>query len=131
MSAYTDRFYRYREHRGFAAAIALIALVMQLVAPHVPMPAMGGMTSWDMAGLELCAPSGMDGDGKIPAHSPTHRDCAVCTVLQQAGGTMVPADAAPPYILAYLRIERDIASDPQTSDLSAHVFSSRAPPLSA
>jgi hypothetical protein len=130
MSGQTDRFYGYRMHRGLAAAIALLALFMQLVASHLPMAAMGGMTSWDMAALELCAPSGFDPDDKVPAHGHQH-DCAVCSVMQQAGGTLAPAQAALSQDLAYQPLKRHIANDPQIADFSAHVFSSRAPPLSA
>lgn len=129
MNRRIQRFYSSREHRGLAAAVALIALVMQMAAPYLAMPAMGGMTSWDMAALELCAPS--SGDGKTPAHAPAQHDCAVCAVVQQAGGAIGPADVVLPFSLAYLRLDREIARDPQTSDLSAHVFSSRAPPLGA
>lgn len=131
MNRRIHRFYSSREHRGLAAAVALIALVMQMAAPYLPMPAMGGMTSWDMAALEFCAPSAGGIDGKAPAHGPVQHDCAVCAVMQQAGGAMAPADVLLPCSLAYLRLDREVASDPQTSDHSAHVFSSRAPPLSA
>lgn len=126
MSGRNDRFYRHREHRGLAAAIALVALLMQLLAPYLPMPAMGGLTSWEVATLDLCAPGG-DRDGQLPSDG--RHDCAVCTVAQQASGTMAPADMVVAFNLAYLRLERDISSDPQISTLSAHVFSSRAPPL--
>lgn len=131
MNRRMHRFYRSREHRGLAAAVALIALVMQMAAPYLPMPAMGGMTSWDMAALELCSPSAGGADGKAPAHAPAQHDCAVCAVVQQAGGTMAPADFVLPFSLAYLQLDREIPGDPQTSGLSARVFASRAPPLSA
>lgn len=122
--------YRTRFNRCLAAAGLLIALLMQTLAPYLPMPEMGGMTSWDMA-LGPCPMHEAGSGHKAPAHPPQDSHCTVCTVIGQAGSTLAPADVTLACTLAYLQVERDQADVIQVAGLPAHAFSSRAPPHDA
>ena len=133
MRGSSSRFYRDRTHRGLAAAVVLLALLMQAISPYLAMPAMGGATSWDLAAaaLDPCPMHQTDAGDKAPAKSPQNGHCTVCTVLQQAGSTLAVADLALTWHLAYLRVERDETRDTQIAEIPAHTFSSRAPPHTA
>ena len=122
--------YRNCSNRCMAGAIALIALLMQGLAGYLPMPAMGGMTSWDAAWLPLCqAPQRGDrGSPPDPAHDP---HCTACMVVQQASTTMAPAETVLSVQQIATRLARDETRDMQVSGVSARTFSSRAPPIIA
>jgi hypothetical protein len=112
----------------------LLALLMQAIAPYLPMPALGGATSWELAAATMAAPcpEHMAGAGdKAPAKSPQGHPCAVCTVLHQAGSTLAAADVALSCNLAFLELEYDATRDTQLVEASSHAFSSRAPPRAA
>lgn len=127
----TAGFHRKRSGRCLVAALVLAALVLQGLAPYLPMPEMGGITSWDAAWLQPCPMHPADQDGKAPAKRPQDRNCTVCTVMQQAGSTLAPAEVVLPAEIAFARIDLDATRDTQTNGLSARAFSSRAPPRTA
>jgi hypothetical protein len=117
-----------RANRRLAAALVLIGLFLQMLAPYLPMPAMGGLTSWDLAWLPVCASPQTDADreGNSQHHS---GDCAACLVMQQAGATLAPDILAVPVPLS---IEAAPPAPWQQAQLHAAIaasFSSRAPPL--
>lgn len=122
-----NSFYRDPAHRGLAAALVLLALLMQAISPYLPMPAMGGMTSWDLA-LTPCPMHETGSEHKAPAQPSQDSHCTVCTVMCQAGSTIAPADVILPYSLVYQRVERDKTHHFQIAGVPAHAFSSRAPP---
>lgn len=129
-----NRTYRDRAHRGLAAAVMLLALLMQAISPYLPMPARGGATSWELAAATFAAPcpEHMAGTGQgVPAKSSQDHLCTVCTVIHQAGSTLAAADAVLSCSLAYLELEYDESCDTQFADFSSHAFSSRAPPRAA
>lgn len=116
-----------RDNRRLAAALVLIGLFMQMLAPYLPMPAMGGLTSWDLAWLPVCASPQTDADRQRDTQ--THQaNCGACLVMQQAGATLAPdvlavpappaAQAAPPALWQQAQLHAAIAAS----------FSSRAPP---
>lgn len=110
----------------------LLALLMQALSPYLPMPAMGGVTSWDLAmALEPCPEHQTGAEQKAPTKSPQDRHCTVCTVIQQAGSTLAAADVPLTGRLVYLRLERDETRGTQIAEPPAHAFSSRAPPRAA
>src|SRR5688572_1254375 len=88
-----------RANRRLAAALVLVGLFMQMLAPYLPMPAMGGLTSWDLAWLPICASpqSGADHQRDAQHHL---GDCTACLVMQQAGATLAPDMATVPVPLA-------------------------------
>jgi hypothetical protein len=112
----------------------LLALLMQAIAPYLPMPALGGATSWELAASAFAAPcpEHMAGAGdKAPAKGPQNHPCTVCTVIHQASSTLAAADVAPSCSPAFLELEYDETRDAQFASLSSHAFSSRAPPRAA
>lgn len=118
----------HRTRRRVAAVSGLLALFMLLISPHLPMPAMGGMNSWEMAALDPCPPSHSQHDTQLPVQDPPHNSCAVCAVVLQAAFTMAPVEMALVYSPVYLRLDLQIAAAAQTSRLAPRAFSSRAPP---
>lgn len=127
MSNPSARHAVFRANRRLAAALVLIGLFMQMLAPYLPMPAMGGLTSWDVAGLPICASPQTDADREGNAqHHLGH--CAACLVMQQAGAALAPdgpvvpvplsARAAPPALWQQTQLQAAITAS----------FSSRAPP---
>jgi hypothetical protein len=125
-----ERFFRQRARRGFAAAVAMLALLMQAISLYLPMPAMGGMTSWDLA-LSPCPMEESGAQHKMPAPAPKDGHCTVCTVMLQAGSTLAPADA--PLVCSPVprRVEHQQIRRIQIAGLPARAFSSRAPPSAA
>ena len=122
----------HRAHAGrLTAALILVALLLQGLAPYLPMPEMGGITSWDAAWLQPCPMHPAGQDRKAPAKLPQDRHCSVCTVMQQAGSTLAPADFVPLVEVTFVRIGLDATGDTQTNGLPARAFSSRAPPRAA
>ena len=116
-----------RANRRLAAALVLIGLFMQMLAPYLPMPAMGGLTSWDLAGLPICASPQSDADADRDA---SHRlgDCAACLVIQQAGATLAPDMPAIPAPLSTQAVMPALRQQAQLPTAIAASFSSRAPP---
>lgn len=128
--------------RHFAALLVLLGLVIQAMAPYLPMPATGGRTSWDLLGaalaqgepagepawLPIClSPRSGDQDGsKNPAPHPG--DCAVCLVMQQAGATLAPDVPALALPAVVPRAMPALWQQAQRSTPIAEGFSSRAPP---
>ena len=117
-----------RANRRLAAALVLIGLFMQMLAPYLPMPAMGGLTSWDLALLPLCTSPQSDrgGDGDTQHHL---GDCAACLVMQQAGATLAPD--VPPLRMPVLAqaIAPALRQHALRAAPTTEGFSSRAPPL--
>lgn len=130
-----------RSNRRLAAALILLGLLMQAVAPYLPMPAMGGRTTWDLTAAALSgdvdawlpgclSPRPIGNEGPIK-RAPHPGDCAICLAMQQAGSGQPPELAAMPLPAAGSRA----VSLPW--QLAAHVetrgdgFSSRAPPIPA
>lgn len=117
-----------RTNRRLAAALVVLGLFMQMLAPYLPMPAMGGLTSWDLAWLPICESpqSGADRQRDTQHHQ---GDCAACLVMQQAGATLAP-DL--PDVLVPLAAQLVVPAPWQQAALPAAIaaaFSSRAPPL--
>ncbi|HWA49772.1 MAG TPA: DUF2946 family protein [Dongiaceae bacterium] len=117
-----------RANRRLAAALVVLGLVMQMVAPYLPMPAMGGLTSWDLAWLPICETpqSGTDRPGDAQHHQ---GDCAACLVMQQAGATLAPDLAIVPVPLAVQAVAPTLWQQASLPAAMAAAFSSRAPPL--
>lgn len=125
-------------NRRLAAAVLMLGLLLQALAPYLPMPAMGGGTSWDMtdvafsgaaAWLPTCLSPRADGDDGVPTPGAAHPgDCAVCLVMQQAGATLAPAafDLSVPGI--FQRAESSPRQQLPHAAPSGEGFSSRAPP---
>jgi hypothetical protein len=117
-----------RTNRRLAAALVVLGLFMQMLAPYLPMPAMGGLTSWDLASLPICASSQTDAEHqRDPQHH--HGDCVACLVMQQAGATLAPGLPDVPVPLAAQLV---VPAPWQQAALPAAIaaaFSSRAPPL--
>jgi len=124
----TAGFHRERSGRCLTAALILVALLLQGLAPYLPMPEMGGITSWDAAWLQPCPMHPADLDRKAPAKVPQDRHCTVCTVMQQAGSTLAQADVVLPVEVAFAQIAPDAPRCHRTNGLPARAFSSRAPP---
>jgi hypothetical protein len=124
-------FYRDRTNRCMAGAIALIALLMQALAGYLPMPAMGGLTSWQIAWTPMCLSPQGEAERGQPADRSHGTHCAVCVVMSQAGSTDTPAEVA----LAAHAIVADVAREAvrtiQIAGIPARAFSSRAPPFIA
>jgi hypothetical protein len=120
----------HRTRRGMAAAIVLLALFMQLIAPYLPMPAMGGLTSVQLSAMPICHGLQHDEDGQTQKHRPRGEHCPICVVVAQAGSTLAPA----PIVVATSQLAACIenVAAPQAQPLSTRssLFSSRAPPLS-
>ena len=105
----------------------LLALLMQAISPYLPMPAMGGMTSWELAAARC--PMHETGAGhKEPGKAPHDGPCSVCSVMQQASSTLASVEIALSCCLVSLPVDFDETLDTQTTWLAADVFSSRAPP---
>ena len=122
-------FYRDRTNRGMAGAIALIALLMQAVAGNLPMPAMGGLTSWQLAFAAMClSPQGGTERGH-PADRSHDTHCAVCAVMQQAGSTAAPAVFALPIDSVVADIAHAATPKTRIAGISGRAFLSRAPPF--
>lgn len=117
-----------RDNRRLAAALVLIGLFMQMLAPYLPMPAMGGLTSWDFAWLPICASpqTDADRDRDIRHHL---GDCAACLVMQQAGATMAPEIPPVPVRLSTQVVAPALWQQALATAPTAGAFSSRAPPL--
>lgn len=117
-----------RANRRLAAALVVLGLFMQMVAPYLPMPAMGGLTSWDLAWLPICESpqSGADGQRDAQHHQ---GDCAACLVMQQAGATLAPSLAVIPVPLATQAVAPTLWQQASLPAAIAAAFSSRAPPL--
>jgi hypothetical protein len=118
-----------RANRRLAAALVLIGLFMQMLAPYLPMPAMGGLTSWDLAWLPICTSPQTDADreGNAQHHL---GDCAACLVMQQAGATLAPIAPALPMPVTAQRVAPALWQQAQLPAPTAEAFSSRAPPIS-
>lgn len=116
-----------RANRRLAAALVLIGLFMQMLAPYLPMPAMGGLTSWDLAWLPICASpqSDPDGDRDIQHHL---GDCAVCLVMQQACATLAPDAPALPMPVLAQSVAPALWQQAFGAASATEGFSSRAPP---
>jgi hypothetical protein len=130
-----------RSNRRLAAALILLGLLMQAVAPYLPMPAMGSRTAWDLTAAALSG----DNDAWLPGclsprpigtegpikRAPHPGDCAACLVMQQAGSTQPPELPAVPLPAIASRAASSLWQQ------AAHVaprgdgFSSRAPPIPA
>lgn len=117
-----------RANRRLAAALVMLGLVMQMVAPYLPMPAMGGLTSWDLAWLPICESpqSGADRQRDSQHHQ---GDCAACLVMQQAGATLAPETLAVPVPLGIQGVAPTLWQQASLPAATAASFSSRAPPL--
>ena len=111
-----------------AAALVLIGLFMQMLAPYLPMPAMGGLTSWDLAWLPICASPQSDADADRGAQHHLG-DCAPCLVMQQAGATLAPDMPAVPVPLSTQAVVPALWQQASLQAATAAAFSSRAPPL--
>mgnify|MGYP000856865909 FL=1 len=122
-------------NRRIAAAVVLLGLLLQALSPYLPMPAMGGGTSWDVAvsggvaWLPTCLSPRDDADaGRSSSGSPHPGDCAVCLVMQQAGATLAPASFEMPVPVAFLRAAPAPWQQVPGGSPPADGFSSRAPP---
>ncbi|HNB25436.1 MAG TPA: hypothetical protein PLR41_00625 [Alphaproteobacteria bacterium] len=126
-------------NRRIAAAVLMLGLFLQALSPYLPMPAMGGGTSWDMTGaalsgtavawLPICLSPRDDGDAGAPTPGAPHPgDCAVCLVMQQAGATLAPAAFDLPVPHVSLRAEATPRQQLPRAAPSDEGFSSRAPP---
>lgn len=135
---------RYMTHanRRIAAAVVLLGLFLQALSPYLPMPTMGGGTSWDMDGatiaggavawLPTClSPRDDADDDKSPSGLRHSGDCAVCLVMQQAGATLAPASFDLSVPVAFLRAAPAPWQQALRAAPSADGFSSRAPPRPA
>jgi hypothetical protein len=115
-------------NRRLAAALVVLGLFMQMVAPYLPMPAMGGLTSWDLAWLPICESpqSGADHQRDAQHHQ---GDCAACLVMQQAGATLAPdlPDVPAPFVAQ--AAAPSLWQQASLPAATAASFSSRAPPL--
>jgi hypothetical protein len=116
--------------RGIAAAIVLLAVLLQFMAPHLPMPAMGGLTSVQLAFMSICRTSGHE-DGDTQKHHSNHESCPICVVVAQAGTTLAPATIVVPTVEFATYVEHPASADAPRLSASASVFSSRAPPQTA
>ena len=116
-----------RANRRLAAALVVFGLFMQMLAPYLPMPAMGGLTSWDLAWLPVCASPQTDADHQRDTQH-HHGDCAACLVMQQAGGTLAPDELAVPVPSAAPAARPALWQQAQLQAAIAAPFSSRAPP---
>ena len=125
------RLRSYRTRRTIAAAIVLLALCLQFIAPFLPMPAMGGLTSIQMSAMPLCRDMVPGEHGKSQDHRPHGEHCPICVVVAQAGSTLAPAPIIVPGVSLAEFTEPTIATDaPRLSSLAV-AFSSRAPPEAA
>lgn len=115
-------------NRRLAAALVLIGLFMQMLAPYLPMPAMGGLTSWDLAWLPICESPQSGGDHKRDTQH-YQGDCAACLVMQQAGATLAPDLPDVPVPLAAQVVVPALWQQASLPAAIAAAFSSRAPPL--
>ena len=102
----------------------LVALALQAAASHLPMPALGGMTSWQ-AMAQPC-PEHVSGSHKAPAKQ--HQSCSVCLVMHQASSTLASADIRLAIDDLVVQVQAIGVRDDQTAALPPHAFSSRAPP---
>ncbi len=117
-----------RANRRIAAALVVLGLFMQMLAPHLPMPAMGGLTSWDLAWLPICASPQTDADHQRDAQH--HQgDCAACLVMQQAGATLAPDVPVVPIPIVVPAVAPTLWQQASLPAAIAAAFSSRAPPL--
>lgn len=123
-------------NRRLAVLLALLGLLMQGVAPYLPMPAMDGGAAEPriagfIAGLPICLSARPVADGNRAPSAPHPGDCAACLVMAQAGATLVPALAefAPPSLDG--REAGAAARSLPARAAPAGAFSSRAPPVSA
>lgn len=115
-------------NRRLAAALVVIGLFMQMLAPYLPMPAMGGLTSWDLAWLPICASPQTDADHERDAQHHLG-DCAACLVMQQAGATLAPDVPTVPVPLGVRAAPPALWQQAQLQAAMTASFSSRAPPL--
>lgn len=126
---------RARTDRSLAVALIALGLVLQALAPYLPMPAMDrqgvGGTAGFIAGLPICLSGATPSEGKPSPSAPHPGDCAACLVMAQAGATLVPALAefAPPSLDG--REAGAAARSLPARAAPAGAFSSRAPPVSA
>jgi hypothetical protein len=116
-----------RANRRLAAALVVLGLFMQMLAPYLPMPAMGGLTSWDLAWLPICASPQTDADHQRDAQHHLG-DCAACLVMQQAGATLAPVAPALPMPVTAQLVAPALWQQAQLPESTAEAFSSRAPP---
>lgn len=118
-----------RANRRLAAALVLIGLFMQMLAPYLPMPAMGGLTSWEIAWLPICAAPQSDLGGDAQHRMGRHLgDCAACLVMQQAGATLAPEVPAMPLPLLAQSVPPTLWQQARLIAQVTEAFSSRAPP---
>jgi hypothetical protein len=117
-----------RANRRLAAALVMLGLVMQMLAPYLPMPAMGGLTSWDLAWLPTCESpqSGADHQRDAQHHQ---GDCAACLVMQQAGATLAPEMPQVPVPFVAQAAAPTLWQQAALPAALTAAFSSRAPPL--
>jgi hypothetical protein len=118
-----------RSNRRIAAALVLLGLLMQAVAPYLPMPAMGGFTSWELMAQAICADGQPGADHRDDQTH--HGDCAACLVMQQASATLAPDAIEIPLPVATLSGQPALWQQAQLSAPLAEGFSSRAPPHAA
>ena len=128
MSSPSARHAASRANRRLAAALMLIGIVMQMLAPYLPMPAMGGLTSWDLAWLPICASPQTDADHQRDAQH-HFGDCAACLVMQQAGATLAPDAPVVPIARTAQAAVPALWQQASLQAATAAAFSSRAPPL--
>jgi len=125
------RLHAYRPRRGIAAAFALLALCLQFVAPSLPMPAMGGLTSIQMSAMPLCRDMEPGEHGKSQDHRSDGKHCPICVVVAQAGSTLAPVPIVVPGVSLAEYAERTVEADAPRLSSPAVAFSSRAPPQAA
>lgn len=127
-----------RANRRLAAALVLIGLFVQAMAPYLPMPGMGGRIAWDFASAALAgadvawlpsclSPPAGAGDG-APNPATHLGDCPACLVMQLAGATLLPNAFEQPVQLAALDERPVIWQQAPRSAATSEGFSSRAPP---
>ena len=115
-------------NRRLAAALVVLGLFMQMLAPYLPMPAMGGLTSWDLAWQSICASPQSDAERQRDTHH--LGECATCLVMQQAGATLAPVAPAMPMPAVAQAVAPTLWQQARLSTAAAAAFSSRAPPIS-
>ncbi len=117
-------------NRRLAVVLVLLGLVMQGVAPYLPMPAMGGSaseTAFAWVPRCLAAQAGAEDAGSNPG-GPHPGDCAACLVMQQAAASLAPSSAVLPLSIAAAQAASPLLQPAQRAAPSRDGFSSRAPP---
>lgn len=128
MRGHRKRLRAFRARRGIAAAIVLLALCLQFIAPFLPMPAMGGLTSIQISAMPLCLDMAAGEHGKSQDHRSDGKHCPICVVVAQAGSTLAPTPIVVPGVSLAEYAERPVEADAPRLSSPAVAFSSRAPP---